>query len=66
LKTGRAYEEAVKSFAPYATTQEENTGARAALRDLIERARNRKIPAYLFVNNRMEGNSPMMIKAVID
>ena len=66
LKTGRAYEEAVKSFAPYATTQEENTGARAALRDLIERARNRKIPAYLFVNNRMEGNSPMMIKAVVD
>jgi Uncharacterized conserved protein len=66
LKSGRTYEEAVKSFAPYASTQEENPGARAALRDLIERARNRKIPAYLFVNNRMEGNSPMMIKGVID
>ncbi len=28
--------------------------------------RNRKIPAFLFVNNRLEGNAPGTIEAVVE
>jgi uncharacterized protein YecE (DUF72 family) len=64
LRPGRAYEQAVKQFQPYERVQEPNEGARAALRELMERARRRGQLAFLFVNNRLEGHAPGTIEAV--
>jgi uncharacterized protein YecE (DUF72 family) len=66
LKKGRAYEQAVKSFEPYGRIQEPNDGARAGMAEIAAKARKRKIPAFLFVNNRLEGNAPSTIEAVVD
>jgi uncharacterized protein YecE (DUF72 family) len=66
LKRGRAYEQAVRQFEPYERVQEPNPGARDGLRQLAERARRVKCPAFLFVNNRLEGNAPGTIEAVAD
>jgi len=66
LRKGRAYEEAVSSFAPYTSTQDPNPETRTALRSLIKRAREKRQPSYLFVNNRLEGNAPLTIEAVIE
>jgi uncharacterized protein YecE (DUF72 family) len=66
LRAGRSYEQAVEAFAPYDRIQEENPRARAAMRELIARARKRREPAYLFINNRLEGNAPQTIQAIVD
>jgi uncharacterized protein YecE (DUF72 family) len=66
LKKGRSYEQAVKTFEPYDRTQEPNPGAREAIRRIAERAWKTVQPAYVFVNNRLEGNAPSTIKAVVD
>lgn len=64
LSHGRSYEQAVRTFEPYKEVQEPNPGARDALRQLIDRARRRNQLAFLFVNNRLEGNAPGTIQAV--
>ncbi len=64
LKQGRAYEQAVRQFQPYQSVQEPNEGAREGLRRLIERSLSKKQLAFLFVNNRLEGNAPGTIQAV--
>lgn len=66
LRHGRTYEQAVAKFEPYDRVQEVNEGARSALRALIERARQRRQMAFLFVNNRLEGNAPATIQAVVE
>jgi len=68
LRPGRAYEQAVKEFQPYAETKETNKEARAALRSLIQRsvAQPTARPSYAFVNNRLEGNSPNTIAAALN
>jgi uncharacterized protein YecE (DUF72 family) len=66
LRRGRPYEEAVRSFAPYDRIREVNEPVRGALRDLIEMARVDGRPAFIFVNNRLEGNSPGTIVAITD
>jgi uncharacterized protein YecE (DUF72 family) len=66
LRRGRPYEEAVETFAPYDRVQEVNEPVRYALRELIERARVDGRPAFIFVNNRLEGNSPGTIVAITD
>lgn len=65
LRQGRAYEEAVERFSPYDRVQDENPGTRKAIRDVISKAREKKEPSYIFVNNRLEGNAPKTIEAVI-
>jgi len=65
LKQGRAYEQAVEKFQPYNRVQEENPEAREALRKVIQRMREERKSAYIFVNNRLEGNSPETIQAVV-
>jgi uncharacterized protein YecE (DUF72 family) len=65
LRPGRAYEDAVKIFSPYDQIREENPEAREALRALIKRMREERRKAYIFVNNRLEGNAPETIRAVI-
>lgn len=66
LRYGRTYEQAVKSFEPYREVQDPNPAARDALRTIIERARRIKQPAFVFVNNRLEGNAPGTIDAVTE
>jgi hypothetical protein len=38
---------------------------RGALRQIAERALRVRQPAYMFVNNRLEGNAPETIGAVV-
>lgn len=66
LKTGRKYADAVSLFSPYRTVREPNHEVREALRNLLIRAKERSEPTYIFVNNRLEGNAPGTIEAVID
>jgi uncharacterized protein YecE (DUF72 family) len=66
LKKGRVYEDAVKAFTPYERTQEINSNAREAMRRITERVWKTRQPAYTFVNNRLEGNAPSTIEAVVD
>jgi len=68
LRPGRAYQQAVDAFQPYASTKETNEKARAAIRSLIRRSKTSPTPrpSYLFVNNRLEGNSPNTLAAVLD
>lgn len=64
LKYGRTYESAVKTFEPYRSVQEENPAARDALKAILARAKRIKQPAFVFVNNRLEGNAPGTIDAI--
>ena len=66
LRQGRPYEEAVAKFTPYARVQDPNPETRDALRLLIAQARKRHEPSYIFVNNRLEGNAPETIEAIMD
>jgi hypothetical protein len=66
LARGRTYEQAVRAFEPHKFAQEPNTAARAAMRQVAGRASRRKKLAFLFVNNRLEGNAPATIEAVAD
>ena len=66
LRKARAYEQAVEKFSPYREIQDPNPAARQAVRDLIARAKKRNQPAYIFVNNRLEGNAPQTIEAIVE
>jgi uncharacterized protein YecE (DUF72 family) len=67
LRPGRDYREAVAKFSPYRETGEPFPEARADLRRLIARAAAAPTarPSYIFVNNRLEGNSPNTIAAAL-
>jgi len=67
LKPGRKYDEAVKTFQPYDKTKEVNDEARKAGAAMIvegERCEPRR-KAYIFVNNRLEGNALETIAAML-
>jgi uncharacterized protein YecE (DUF72 family) len=64
LRRSRPYEEAVRLFTPYDQVRDPNPDAREALRELVRRAREKRQLAFLFVNNRLEGNAPETIRAV--
>ena len=66
LRRGRSYEQAVETFAPYRETQEPNPEARAALRGIIDHATGQRQTAFIFVNNRLEGNAPQTIQALVE
>lgn len=66
LRKGRMYEEAVRNFEPYREIQEPLPETREALRALIQRSLGEKRPAYIFVNNRLEGYAPGTIGAVVE
>lgn len=66
LAKDRTYETAVTSFEPYDHTQEINFEARSGLVHIANDARKKKKAAFLFVNNRLEGNAPATIEAVVD
>lgn len=66
LRQGRSYEEAVKQFAPYREIRDPNPEGRAALAEIIRRMQEERRAAFIFVNNRFEGNAPETIAAVLD
>ncbi|HVX57377.1 MAG TPA: hypothetical protein VHA37_06610, partial [Candidatus Saccharimonadales bacterium] len=66
LRRGRPYEEAVRMFSPYDRVQDVNEGVRNGLRELIDIAIVDGQPAFIFVNNRLEGNSPATIVAITE
>ena len=66
LRPGRAYEDAVAMFTPYDQVRDENPEARDTLRALIRRMREERRSAYIFVNNRLEGNAPETIQSIVD
>jgi uncharacterized protein YecE (DUF72 family) len=65
LKPGRKYEEAVRLFSPYRNIQDPAPEVRNALRALLMRSKDERKPSYIFVNNRLEGNAPQSIEAVL-
>ena len=66
LRHGRTYEDAVREFTPYNRVREVNEPVRRGLRELIDVALVDGRPAFLFVNNRLEGNSPGTIVAITE
>lgn len=68
LKPGRTYKDAVDSFQPYDRLQEERPEAReAAMRFLRGSAKKPlKRKAYVYVNNRLEGNSLQTLSALLE
>jgi len=66
LRAGRTYEDAVARFQPYNKIVEENPETRDALREWIRRMREERRASYIFVNNRLEGNAPETIRAVVE
>jgi len=66
LRRGRSFEDAVGLFSPYTEIKDPNPEAREAMRVLIQRARDRQHVAFLFVNNRLEGNAPATILSLVE
>ncbi len=67
LRPGRKYEEAVNLFSPYNKIKEVNDEGRAAGAKLITEtaARGGKGRAFIYVNNRFEGNALETITALV-
>jgi len=61
LRLGRTYEQAVDKFAPYDRIQEPNPGLRRDLVQVAQTAKATRLPAYILVNNRVEGSAPLTI-----
>ena len=66
LKRGHLYEDAVRMFSPYTQVQEINEEVRTGLREIVDVAMVDGVPAFVFVNNRLEGNSPGTIVAITE
>lgn len=68
LRPGRKYQEAVDRFQPYDRVQDPFPEARAAAGQLIRHAvaSQGKTRAFIYVNNRLEGNAPHTIAALIE
>lgn len=65
LRPGRTYEQAVRRFEPYEQIQEPYPEGRAALERLIAQAAKERRAAYVYVNNRFEGNAPATIGSFV-
>ena len=66
LGHGRTYENAVAALEPYERIQDPNIPVREALATIVRRGLLRRDPAFLFINNRLEGNAPGTIEAVVN
>ncbi|HEX8983902.1 MAG TPA: DUF72 domain-containing protein [Bryobacteraceae bacterium] len=65
LRAGRSYADAVKLFSPYEEIQDPNPEGRQAIRDLVEWAKANRRSAFIYVNNRFEGNAPRTIEGIV-
>jgi hypothetical protein len=66
VSRGRTHEQAVQKVEPYESIQEPDEGARVAMSQVAARSRQWKRPAFLFVNNRLEGHAPTAIEKVVE
>lgn len=68
LRPGRAYAEAVERFSPYAELKEVYPEVRQAAAGLIRSTLKEGKPkrAFLYVNNRLEGNAIQTIDAILE
>lgn len=66
LKPGTQYEDAVEAFAPYDRVHEELPAVRQGAADLVSTAVATGVPAYVFVNNRLEGCAPLTILGILE
>ena len=62
LRCGRAYDKAVESFEPYSEIKETCEHAQTGMSRIVERALKTRTSAFVFVNNRLEGNPPSTIE----
>src|SRR5262245_22069001 len=65
LQKGVTYERAVETYQPYREVLKPDLSTRAALRRIAGRSLELGEPAFVFVNNRLEGNAPATIEAVV-
>jgi len=65
LKPGRRYEEAVKLFSPYDRIKEIYPEGRQAGARLLKMAIGKKMKAFVYLNNRFEGNALETLLAMI-
>jgi hypothetical protein len=65
LRKGRTFEQAVKMFEPYREVQQPDPVTRDALRQIVTRTLHARARAVLLINNRLEGNAPATIEAVV-
>jgi uncharacterized protein YecE (DUF72 family) len=66
LKPGRRYEEAVNLYRPYQKTREILPEVRKTMEELAAGFLQAGRTIYFYVNNRLEGNAPFTIAAVVD
>lgn len=62
---GLTYAQAVKRFSPYSEIREPNPEMREDVLRLMKRADKKSYTAYVLINNRAEGNSPMTLDQII-
>ena len=65
MKKDRLYADAVKAFEPYQLRPGAERRSSQGDAQIAEAAVKRKKPAFLFVNNRLEGNAPGTIEAIL-
>lgn len=63
LRPGRSYEQAVRQFEPYTEIKEPYEPARRAIRELMHLRSHQQV--FIYVNNRLEGNAPLTIEAIM-
>jgi uncharacterized protein YecE (DUF72 family) len=65
LQKGRTYDQAVAELQPYRELKRPDPATRSSLCQIALRAIRSRSRAYVFVNNRLEGNAPTTIDAVV-
>jgi uncharacterized protein YecE (DUF72 family) len=66
LRPGRAYADAVKLFEPYDRIRDPQPEVRQDLLRLVAEVIRRRMEALILVNNRLEGNAPGTIRALVE
>ena len=61
---GVSFQDAIERFHPYRTLQAPNQQMRNDVVRILKRALQKEKRAYILVNNRSEGNSPLTIEAI--
>ena len=62
LRPGATYEQQREAFAPFDRLQAPDEALRAETADIVGRAVERAIPAWVLVNNKAEGSAPLTVE----
>jgi uncharacterized protein YecE (DUF72 family) len=66
LRPGRAYADAVRLFEPYDRIRDPQPDVRLDLLRIVDEVVRRHLEALILVNNRLEGNAPGTIRALVE